>query len=222
MTLIYLIIILALERFWLQGNRQNIWRPFAHHTNLLERKLNTSTDRHSVLAWPCTIILPFSTCLLDDYALNTLNSVLEMLWNTLLLTLTTSFKHFYRPCSDIDKALTEGRNCDAKARLLNWINQNTSERSFVEISRLTVKQALKDSYHYAASTKCFFISFPVHSGDIFYHLCPMLNRKWGSCASEDESFGRFLTRVAAWPDWITARLTAASFASIGKFDDAVY
>ncbi|MGE5524641.1 MAG: cobalamin biosynthesis protein, partial [Rhodospirillaceae bacterium] len=35
-------------------------------------------------------------------------------------------------------------------------------------------------------------------------------------------FGRFARRSFFWLDWLPARLTAASFAIVGNFEDAVY
>lgn len=50
----------------------------------------------------------------------------------------------------------------------------------------------------------------------------MLNQKWGNRDVNEDPFGRFSASAAAWLDWIPVRLTAASFAIMGDFEDAVY
>ncbi|MFY0080399.1 regulatory signaling modulator protein AmpE, partial [Acinetobacter baumannii] len=37
-----------------------------------------------------------------------------------------------------------------------------------------------------------------------------------------EAFGRFAAPAFYWIDWIPARLTAAAFAVVGNFEDAIY
>ncbi|MNC88351.1 CobD/CbiB family protein [compost metagenome] len=41
-------------------------------------------------------------------------------------------------------------------------------------------------------------------------------------APEQAEFGRFAGRVFFWIDWVPVRLTAASFAIVGDFEDAAY
>jgi adenosylcobinamide-phosphate synthase len=51
----------------------------------------------------------------------------------------------------------------------------------------------------------------------------MLNDKWGARSDpEFGEFGRFAERVFYWLDWLPARLTAISFATVGNFEDAIY
>jgi adenosylcobinamide-phosphate synthase len=78
-----------------------------------------------------------------------------------------------------------------------------------------------DSYRHVFGTMFWFVLLPGPSGALLYRLCSMLGQKWGRQAEEDR-FGRFAGSAAAWLDWLPVRLTAASFAVMGDFEDAVY
>jgi adenosylcobinamide-phosphate synthase len=67
-----------------------------------------------------------------------------------------------------------------------------------------------------------FVLLPGPSGALLYRLCSMLGQKWGSRQGDEDRFGRFAGSAAAWLDWLPVRLTAASFAVMGDFEDAVY
>ncbi|WP_260799173.1 regulatory signaling modulator protein AmpE [Chromobacterium vaccinii] len=71
-------------------------------------------------------------------------------------------------------------------------------------------------------TMFWFVVLPGPSGALLYRLCSMLNQKWGSRNADEDPFGLFAARFAAWLDWIPVRLTAVSFAIMGDFEDAIY
>ncbi|KMN81853.1 CobD/CbiB family protein [Chromobacterium alkanivorans] len=222
MTLISLIIALALEQLRPLGNRNRVWLLFTRYANHLERNLNAGSNRHGVLAWSLAIVPAVLLSLLIYYALHALSPILAMLWNVLVLYLTMGFRHFSSAFSEISLALAEGRDLDARTALANWTGQGTAELSVEEISRLAIEQGVVDSYRHVFGTMFWFVLLPGPAGALLYRLCSMLNQKWGNRDAEEDPFGRFSASAAAWLDWIPVRLTAASFAIMGDFEDAVY
>ncbi|WP_230369368.1 CobD/CbiB family protein [Paludibacterium denitrificans] len=145
-----------------------------------------------------------------------------LLWNVLVLYLTMGFRHFSSAFSEISVALSEGRELDAKQALANWTGQQTAALSVGDVSRLAIEQGVIDSYRHVFGTMFWFALLPGPSGALLYRLSSILNQKWGSRDAAEDRFGRFAASVAAWLDWLPVRLTAAGFAIMGDFEDAVY
>jgi adenosylcobinamide-phosphate synthase len=61
------------------------------------------------------------------------------------------------------------------------------------------------------------------AGAVVYRLSAMLAETWGAREDpETGEFGFFARRFFFFYDWIPARVTAASFAVVGNFEDAVF
>ncbi|AOZ51714.1 CobD/CbiB family protein [Chromobacterium vaccinii] len=222
MTLISLILALALEQLRPLGNRNRVWLLFTRYANHLERNLNAGAERHGVLAWLAAIVPALLLSLLLFYSLKAMSPVLALAFNVLVLYLTMGFRHFSSAFSEISQALAEGREYDARVALANWTGLPTAELSVEEISRLAIEQGVVDSYRHVFGTMFWFVVLPGPSGALLYRLCSMLNQKWGSRNADEDPFGLFAARFAAWLDWIPVRLTAVSFAIMGDFEDAIY
>jgi adenosylcobinamide-phosphate synthase len=63
-----------------------------------------------------------------------------------------------------------------------------------------------------------FVLLPGPSGAILYRLAVYLRERWGKLGA----FGRTAEQVYSVLEWPAARLTAAAFAVVGDFEDAVY
>ena len=220
MTLISLIVALALEQLRPLGNRNRVWRVFTRYANHLERTLNAGYNRPGVLAWVAAVLPVVAVVMAVYYALYQASPLLALLWNILVLYLTMGFRHFSGSFSEIALALGEGRDFDARKELARWTNQPTSELSIEEVSRLAIEQGVLDSYRHVFGTMFWFVLLPGPAGAVLYRTTQMLAQKWG--ARDDDLFGRFSRRAGEWLDWIPVRLTAASFAVMGDFEDAVY
>lgn len=58
---------------------------------------------------------------------------------------------------------------------------------------------------------------------VMYRVAEYLARAWNEPHHmKQEVFGRFAALAFYWIDWIPARFTAAAFAVVGNFEDAVY
>lgn len=222
MTLLSLIVALALEQLRPLGNRNRVWHLFIRYANHLERTLNAGSNRHGVMAWLVAILPPVLIAWLVYWLLYKINPLFAFVWNVLVLYLTMGFRHFSSAFSDISLALTEGRELDARQTLTQWSGQSASELTANEISRLAIEQGVVDSYRHVFGTMFWFALLPGPTGAVLYRLAVMLKHKWGERNVEDDRFGRFASSAAAWLDWAPVRLTAASFAVMGDFEDAVF
>jgi adenosylcobinamide-phosphate synthase len=222
MTLLSLIFALGLEQLRPLGNRNRVWLLFTRYANHLERNLNAGSRRHGVIAWLTAILPPLLLSLALYYGLRAISPVLGLMVNVLLLYLTMGFRHFSSAFSEISLDLAEGRDQDAREALSKWTGQGTSELSVNEIARLSIEQGVTDSYRFVFGTMFWFVVLPGPSGALLYRLSQLLYQKWGNRDTSEEGFGVCADRVARWLDWLPVRLTAASFAVMGDFEDAVY
>jgi len=222
MTLLSLIFALGLEQIRPLGNRNRVWLLFTRYANHLERNLNAGSNRHGVFAWLAAILQLVLVGLGGYYALRAVSPVLGLLWNVFVLYLTMGFRHFSSSFSEISLSLAEGRESDARQALARWTGQSSAELSVNEISRLAIEQGVTDSYRFVFGTMFWFVILPGPSGALLYRLSQILCQKWGNRDGSEDLFGRFSAKVAAWLDWLPVRLTAASFAVMGDFEDAVY
>jgi adenosylcobinamide-phosphate synthase len=222
MTLLSLIVALALEQLRPLGNRNRVWHLFIRYANHLERTLNAGSNRHGVMAWLVAILPPVLVTLALYWLFYSISPILAFAWNVVVLYLTMGFRHFSSAFSEISLALAEGRELDARQTLAQWSGLPTSELTVNEISRLAIEQGVVDSYHHVFGTMFWFVVLPGPTGAVLYRLAQMLNQKWGERSAEEDKFGRFASSAAAWLDWLPVRLTAASFAVMGDFEDAVY
>jgi adenosylcobinamide-phosphate synthase len=222
MTLLSLIFALGLEQLRPLGNRNRVWLLFIRYANHLERNLNAGSNRHGVFAWLLAIVPPILLSVAVYYGLRAISPVLALLWNVFVLYLTMGFRHFSSAFSEISQALAEGRDLDAREVLSRWTGQPTAELSVNEVSRLSIEQGVMDSYRFVFGTMFWFVLLPGPSGALLYRLSQMLYQKWGSRPRDEDRFGQFADRTATWLDWLPVRLTAASFAVMGDFEDAVY
>ena len=68
-----------------------------------------------------------------------------------------------------------------------------------------------------------FLLLPGPCGAVLYRVSAFLADAWGGRGgAEDGHFGAFARRTFAIIDWLPVRLTAAAFAIVGDFKDAVY
>lgn len=222
MTLLSLIFALGLEQIRPLGNRNRVWLMFTRYANHLERNLNAGSNRHGVFAWLAAILPLVLLSILVYYALCAVSPILGLIWNVMVLYLTMGFRHFSSAFSEISLALAEGRELDARKALSEWTGQSSAELSVNEIARLAIEQGVTDSYRFVFGTMFWFVLLPGPSGALLYRLSQMLYQKWGNRPLEEDRFGQCAHRVASWLDWLPVRLTAASFAVMGDFEDAIY
>jgi adenosylcobinamide-phosphate synthase len=91
-------------------------------------------------------------------------------------------------------------------------------RTREEVIRLAIEEALLAAQRHVFGVLLWYVLLPGPSGAILYRLAAMLAARWQGLGA----FGRFAQRAFRVLEWPAARVTAASFALVGDFEDAVY
>jgi adenosylcobinamide-phosphate synthase len=91
-------------------------------------------------------------------------------------------------------------------------------RTREEVIRLAIEEALVASHRHVFGVLLWYVLLPGPSGAILYRLAAFLRHRWKGLGG----FGDFADRAMRALEWPAVRLTAAAFAVVGDFEDAVY
>ncbi len=153
--------------------------------------------------------------------------LLGLAWNVLVLYLLVGFRHFSHAFSAIVDALKAGDAIAARRRLAAWRGSDASGVSAEEISKLAIEQGIEDSYRHVFGILFWFLVLPGPAGAVLYRATVLLAAEWQGDeltphGHQLSAFGTPVRRLLDWLDWIPVRLTAATFAVVGDFEDAIY
>jgi adenosylcobinamide-phosphate synthase len=209
------------------------WRPLSHqrplfelaerYSGFFERQFNAGETEHGVIAWMCAVLPAFLGTWLVYAMLAHVSGLLALAFNVVVLYLTLGFRQFSHYFTDIQLALKDGDLAGARALLASWRGHSCSDLGEEEIVRLTIEEALAASHRHVFGVAFWFMLLPGPSGAVLYRLSFFLRRRWVTGSPvELEAFARFPAQVFAALDWLPARFTAASFAVVGDFEDAIF
>jgi adenosylcobinamide-phosphate synthase len=221
MTLLSIVLSLLLEQVrpltvgrvdgWLDA-----WAQF------LETRLNAGEQSHGVAAWTIGAAIPAALVLAVYVLLVWSNWVLAVLFNIALLYLTTGFRQFSHYFTDIQLALRMGELERARALLADWRGTSAEQLSSGEVARLAIEESLLASHRHVFAPFFWFVLLGP-AGAVLYRLTRHLCRSWDRSRRDDfGNFGDFAHHAFTIIDWLPVRLTAAAFAVVGDFEDAVF
>jgi len=218
MTVIAIIAALVLEQ----------WRPLADFkiyssilddmAGRLERAFNGEQGAHGLIAWLVGVAPPFALAIALHSLLHRASPLLSLLFDVAVLYLTLGFRQFSHSYTAIQAALKAGELERANELISEWRGEPVAPRSREDIARLSVEEALLASHRHVFGVLLWYVLLPGPSGAVLYRLAVFLGRRWGGLGD----FGDFARRALFVLEWPAVRLTAAVFAVVGDFEDAVY
>jgi adenosylcobinamide-phosphate synthase len=218
MSLIAIVAALILEQWRPIGDRKAYFALLARWSNWLERSFNAGEARHGLIAWLVAVLPALAVALAVHYLLLSVSPLLALAFNVGALYLTLGFRQFSHYFTDLQLAIRAGDVDRARELIGAWRGEPAQHRSREEVIRLAIEEALVASHRHVFGVLFWFMLLPGPSGAILYRLALYLRRRWQGTGA----FGRFAERVHRVLEWPAVRLTAASFAVVGDFEDAVY
>jgi adenosylcobinamide-phosphate synthase len=204
------------------------WRPLAERRNVaaalgslaawLEQSFNGGERRHGVVAWVVAVLPAVAGSIALHALLYAASPFLALAFNIAALYLTLGFRQFSHHFTVIQLAIKSDDIERARAELETWRGASGVVRSREEVIRLAIEEALLASHRHVFGVLLWFVLLPGPSGAILYRLAAYLAGRWKDMGP----FGEFAQRVFYLLEWPAVRLTAASFAVVGDFEDAVY
>jgi adenosylcobinamide-phosphate synthase len=213
---------LLLEQAYPLRHGNAVHAAFMRYAEALERQLNAGQYYHGVIAWMLAV-LPFVIATVVVYhLLYAVSPVLAWLWNIGVLYLTMGFRQFSHYFRQIAQALRDGDVAKAREYLARWRGEPATDLTASEVTRLALELALVGSHRHVFGPVAWFLVLGP-AGAVIYRLSAILTEVWAARGeAESEEFSRFAQRFFFSYDWAPARLTAASFAIVGNFEDAIY
>lgn len=218
MGVVAIVAALILEQWRPVGERKAVFALVAAWADWLERTFNAGDSRHGAIAWALAVSVPVAAALALHAAALWASPFAALLVDVGALYLTLGFRQFSHWFTGIQTALKTGEAERARALIGAWRGEPAEHRSTEEVARLALEEALVASHRHVFAVLFWFVLLPGPSGAILYRLAAFLARRWASLGA----FGEFAQRALYALEWPTARLTAAAFAVVGDFEDAVY
>lgn len=223
MALFSLIAVLLIEQIWPLPYRWAVHAPLEKLATYLERLFNAGERRQGMIAW---LVAVFGLVLVVGgvYAiLHAVNPLLAWSWSVLILYLTMGFRQFSHYYTDIQLALRMDDLPHARTLLAQWRGQSADGLSSTEIARLAIEKALCASHRHVFGVLVCFVLLPGPTGAVLYRAAAFFAEVWGQREDADVGhFGVFSRQAYRLIDWLPLRVTAAAFAVVGNFEDAVY
>lgn len=227
MSLLSLLAALLLEQFHPLSSRNYLFAAMNGYVDFFEKHFNAGEHKHGKIAWLIAMGAPLMSVAVIYWVLHTLFPILAWLFCALILYLSMGFRQFSHHFTQIHQALRDGQLNDARTILSEWQGKASDELNAEELARVTIEQALLASHRNVFGVMfCFIISMLLGLGPIgaiLYRLTQFLNQRWGiNQAGELGKFGAFAHKANYWVEWLPIRLTAATFAIVGNFEDTIY
>lgn len=224
MSLVSLIFALLIEQARPLPYRRVVFGPLSRLADTLDGLFNAGESRHGVLGWSIGVGGLVLAAGLVFALLQALNPLLAIAWNVLILYLTMGFRQFSHYYTDIQLALRMDDLPRARLLLAEWRGRAADGLSSSDVARLSIEQALIDSHRHVFGVLVWFVLLPGPCGAVLYRVAAVFAEHWSRDADDPVlgKFGQFAQRAFALIDWLPLRATAAAFAVVGDFEDAVY
>jgi adenosylcobinamide-phosphate synthase len=222
LTFLSLLAALLLEQMRPLRLGNPVHQAFEQYAAGLERRFNAGEQGQGVAAWLLAMVPVVLATVLIAHALHTVNPLLAWVFNIAVLYVSMGFRELSHHFRDIMQALRDGDYERARDVLARWRGGSTQALTPAEVARVSIEAALVGAHrHLFGPIAAFVVLGP--GGAMLYRCAATLSERWGRRHEpEAGDFGDFARRFFFWLDWLPSRLTAASFAIVGNFEDAVY
>jgi adenosylcobinamide-phosphate synthase len=218
MSVIAIIAALVLEQWRPLGDRKIYFDLLADAASRLERAFNAEQGGQGLIAWLVAVVPVALAAWVLHALLHAASPLLSLLFDVAVLYLTLGFRQFSHSFTAIQSALKSGELDRARELIADWRGEPVVPRAREEIVRLSIEEALLASQRHVFGVLLWYVLLPGPSGAVLYRLAVFLCRRWGGLGA----FGDFARRALYVLEWPAVRLTAAAFAVVGDFEDAVY
>lgn len=222
------------------GNR--VHSAFGGFAATIRRNLDGGERRHGAIGWAVVIVGSLAVTMLAESIAGAIHPLALFALHVFVLYCTVGFRQFSQAFTEIRVALAADDAEGARRVLSGWLRgEDPAEEAFADrettvagTCRQSIAHALLAAHRHVLGPLFCYIVLPGALGPVLYRVAEMLARHWqrrdreatptdaAGASASPSPWSAFATRAFAVIDWIPVRLTAAGFAIVGDFEDAVY
>lgn len=224
MKFIVLLTALLIEQVRPLRRDNRMHAAYARLVQRLQQQFDAGQYRQGMVAWLLAVV-PL-TLLVGAvwWWLLSVNATLAWLFGAGVLYAAVGFRQFSNFFNKINNLLMDGEVPGAREQLRQWRNEDASELDAGAVARVAIELGLMQSHRHVFGPVAWFLLVGP-AGALLYRMADMVLAQWRARAAPElrasDEFSRFAARAFEIIDWLPARITAASFAAAGNFQDAV-
>jgi adenosylcobinamide-phosphate synthase len=197
---------------------------------VVTRNFDAGRPHHAAVVWWAAVALPTLAALGVHLLLSRISVFAVLLFDVLLLYLALGFRQFSHYFTAIRDALERGDDEAARHHLARWQHIDTADLPRSEILRQVIGHALVAAHRHVFGVLFWFALLSALGlgpmGAVFYRLSGFAPRYWQRMSRQAGSavnpqLLEWSQRWFALIDHVPARLTAAGFAVVGNFEEAI-
>lgn len=223
MTLFALILALVVEQIRPLQRRSAVDDGLARMCTRAAELYDDHSCSNGRLAWLLVVGLGGGATLVVHLLLAGLHPVLAFAFDAAALYLLLGFRRDEGLFTDIQRALADEDVDAAVQRVRDWTGRDPAGAAPGQLARMATEHALLTAHRGIYGILFWFVILPGPFGAVVYRLAWQFRVACLARPDAAESaFGQFAVRAWEVLDAVPARLTAAAFAVIGNFEDALY
>jgi adenosylcobinamide-phosphate synthase len=194
------------------------------------RNFDAGERHHAAVVWGVSVAVPGLLAAGLYLLVRQQSLLLALAFDVLVLYLTLGFRQFSHFFTDIRDALDRGDETTARELLAEWRHLDASELPRTELLRHVIEHALLAAHRHVFGVFFWFVLLSALGlgplGAVLYRMAEFTARYWNYRsrsldAPSNEGLAALSRRMFALVDHVPARLTAAGFAIVGNFEEAV-
>jgi len=194
------------------------------------RTLDAGQRRHARMVWVVSVLVPTALSALLYLLVREYSLVLAIALDVAVLYLTLGFRQFSHYFTDIRDAMDRGDEAQARTYLAQWQQVDASDLPRTELLRQVLEHALLAAHRHVFGVFFWFVILSAlglgPAGAVLYRMAEFVSRHWlGLQQRQDSELNEHLPALArtlfSGIDHVPSRLTAAGFAVVGNFEEAV-
>jgi len=214
---------LLVEQLWPLRRDNMLHEGYAVFAQALRRHFDAGEARQGVTAWLIAVVPLTLMVFAVEWLLIRVSPPLALLWSVAVLYVTVGFRQFSNFYNGITNLLKAGDVAAARVQLARWRTEDASELTSGEVARVAIELGLTASHRSVFGPVAWFVVLGP-AGALLYRAASVLAQHWRAhddpAAGDSPAFAQFAQRAFEVIDWLPVRLTAASFAVAGNFQDA--
>lgn len=196
---------------------------FGRIANQLESRFNNAAEsasrrqRHGLMAWSLAVLVP---TLAIGLLLLVLAPELQFLVGTVVLYFVIGGRSLQEHADRVRQDLLEGHLSDARTHVSWLVSRDTHQLNEAGISKACIESVLENGND-ALFAPIFWFCLLGPTGAVLYRLANTLDAMWGYRTAHLLHFGRAAAKLDDALNYLPARLTALSYALVGRTRQAI-